>query len=162
MGRIAKARLVCGLAAAVLLIAAHTCVGVMKGLVNLEAPPGHWMQLDVPPEVEQYEWSGWQRGAGSVAPPPRDDLRDATVEAHRFARRQTLFKDYLFCEARYLLKDGAMRVAYASCPAPHVTLRSKNAAKLAWLIGAAGTALLLLCIFWPGSGKMPENDAVTG
>lgn len=153
--RISLLRVLGILVAIVLLLSGVLCAGVMRTLARLEGAQEYWQKLDVPQHVERYRWSDWQRGSGGLAPPPRDDLAGATIEAHRYARRQTLFKDYLFCEARYLLKDGSARVAYARCPAPHVTLRPHRAEMAAAAMAAAGLVVLLATIFWPRRRASP-------
>ena len=153
--RISLLRVLGSLVAIVLLLSGVLCTGVMRTLARLEGAQEYWQKMDVPQYVERYQWSDWQRGSGGLAPPPRDEFAGATIEAHRFARRQTLFKDYLFCQARYLLKDGSTRIAYARCPAPHVTLRPQRAEMAAAAIAAAGIALLLASIFWPRRRESP-------
>ena len=127
------------------LLAAFLTLGLYSSGANFEGAPEKWWRSSVPQFENQYTWLDWHRGAGTLKPPPYDDLEKAKIIEHRIGRRQTWNKDYTFCQARYLLPDGSMKVWYAICPGRHVEMRPYRAEFVAGMIGLIGIALLA----WP-------------
>ena len=155
MIRVSPVRIVGCFAAVVLLVGAFAVPGFMKFGANIEGAPEKWWRSDMPQFAESYEWSAWQNGAGALRAPPLEELKNAAITSYRIGNRQTFFKNYTFCQARYLFKDGSTKTRYATCPGPHVVLREYRAELMVVLFALAGAGLLALCILWPNRRMQP-------
>lgn len=123
--------------------------GFMRFDANMEGAREKWWRSDAPQFAESYAWSNWHAGPGSLRVPPLDELKGATITSHRFGHRQTIWKDYAFCQAQYLLADRSTKVWYAICPGPHVAYREYRVELLVGIFAFLGCSVLLLCVFWP-------------
>jgi len=155
MIKVSPVRIVGCFAAVVLLVGAFATPGFMKFDANIEGAREKWWRSDIPQFAESYEWSTWYEGAGTLRAPPLEELKGAAITSYRIGKRNTFFKSYTFCQARYLLKNDSTRAGYAICPGPHVLLREYRAELLATLLALAGVGLLALCILWPNRRMQP-------
>ena len=158
MRRPSVLRIVGCLVGIALLLCGFVTPGFLKSSAVFEGAREKWWRSDVPQYVEFYEWSSWNKGPGSLGVPPLEELRNATITSHRFGHRQTFWKDYTFCQAQYLLKDGSAKIWYALCPGPHVVWREYRVELGSGIFLLLGSVLLGLCIFWPNRRIQPTQS----